>query len=668
MKHWFVSLCLTFCLSAIAQHQTTWEQIWHEVIHTEDMDDDEAEDTYERLQQLAEHPVDLNKATHQELEQLPFLSEQQIDELMEYLLRYGPMRSFGELRMIRSLSYQQQALLPFFVEIREEPVKEKAFPHWSTIARYGKHTLTMTGRLPCYNRQGDLDHHDTGYLGPKYRHSLRYEFSYGTYLKLGFVGAQDAGEPFFSSNNPWGYDAYSYYLQIQHLGRLENAIVGKYKISAGMGLVLNSSFSLGKQVMLQSLGRHTNTLRPHGSRSEADYLQGAAATVRLFRPLTATFFASYRPVDATLNTDGTAATIITSGYHRTLTEFKKKHNTHQADVGATINYRQGGFHLGANAAYTQLDRRLQPNKKERYRLYYPQGEHFLNTSIDYGYKHYRFTFNGETATNADGALATIHTLSYQPSQFLSIMALQRFYSYRYTSLHAHCFGETSRTQNESGYYLGFSWHPISNLNLQGYADYAYFPWERYQVSQSSHSWDFMFQGDYQLQRWNLSARHRVRLRQKDNADKTALVPDNEQRGRLSLTYAHPSNWSAKTELDYVRSDYKTTSRGYMVSEHLAFSQQWWQMSLTAGYFNTDDYNGRIYIYERQMQHDFSFPMFYGQGIRTALFVKADVMQQLQLSAKLGYTNYFDRAVIGTGQQQIAQSHTTDLDLQVRWKF
>jgi hypothetical protein len=265
-------------------------------------------------------------------------------------------------------------------------------------------------------------------------------------------------------------------------------------------------------------------------------------------------------------------------------------------------------------------------------------------------------------------LATIHTLSYQPSQFLSIMALQRFYSYRYTSLHAHCFGETSRTQNESGYYLGFSWHPISNLNLQGYADYAYFPWERYQVSQSSHSWAFMFQGDYQLQRWNLSARHRVRLRQKDNADKTALVPDNEQRGRLSLTYAHPSNWSAKTELDYVRSDYKTTSRGYMVSEHLAFSQQWWQMSLTAGYFNTDDYNGRIYIYERQMQHDFSFPMFYGQGIRTALFVKADVMQQLQLSAKLGYTNYFDRAVIGTGQQQIAQSHTTDLDLQVRWKF
>ena len=667
MRHWLVSLCLVCCLSATAQQQTTWEQVWHEVINTEDMDAEEAEATYERLQQLSEHPINLNNTSREELEQLPFLSEQQIDELIEYLLRYGPMRSYGELRMIRAMDFQQLSLLPFFVEIGEAPEKKKTFPRWSNIARYGKHTLTLTGRLPFYSHQGDLSNSDKSYLGPKYRHSLRYEFSYGRTLKLGFVGAQDAGEPFFSSHNPWGYDAYSYYLQVQRLGRLENAILGKYKISAGMGLVLNTGFSLGKQVMLQNLGRHTNSLRPHGSRSEADYMQGAAATVRLFRPLTATLFASYRPVDATLNTDGSVATIITSGYHRTLAEQQKKHNTHQTDLGATINYRHKGLRLGANAVYTSFDRRLSPNTKEYYRLYYPQGEHFLNTSLDYGYKYHHFTLNGETAINGDGALATIHTLGYQ-SDFFSIMALQRFYSYRYNSIHAHSFGETSRTQNESGYYLGFTWNPFGSLNLQGYVDYAYFPWQRYQVSQPSHAWDFMLQADYQLQRWSLSARHRLRLRQKDNADKTALIPDNQQRGRLTLTYAHPSNWSAKTEWDYTLSDYKTASRGYMVSEHVAWSNSKWQTSLTAGYFHTDDYSSRIYIYERQMQHDFSFPMFYGQGIRAALFVKATVTQQLQLSAKLGYTNYFDRAVIGTGQQQIAQSHTTDLDLQLRWKF
>jgi len=121
-------------------------------------------------------------------------------------------------------------------------------------------------------------------------------------------------------------------------------------------------------------------------------------------------------------------------------------------------------------------------------------------------------------------------------------------------------------------------------------------------------------------------------------------------------------------LDYTHSAYKTTCKGYMVSEHLGWQQKNWQWNLATGYFNTDDYNSRIYLYEHQMQHDIAFPMFYGEGLRLAFYVRTDVVKNLRLSAKLGYTNYFDRSVIGTGQQQIAQSHTTDLDLQLRWKF
>jgi len=668
MRLGIVSLLLLCSLSVCAQEQGSWEQVWHEVYDAEDTDDDVASDDYERLQQLAEHPINLNNTNRQELEQLPFLSEQQIDELMEYLLRYGPMRSLGELRMVQAMSYQQLSLLPFFVTIGEAPAQKKSFPRWSTIAKYGKHTMTLAGRVPFYDRKGDLLSDTTGYLGYKYRHSFRYEFSYGSYLRLGLVGSQDAGEPFFSTNNPWGYDAYSYYLQIQQLGFIENAIVGKYKVSSAMGLVLNTSFSLGKQIMLQNMGRRTNSLRPHSSRSEADYMQGAAATVRLLRPLTVTVFASYRPIDATLNKDGTISTIITSGYHRTFSELRKRHNSHQTDLGAIIRYQQSGFHLGANMVYTQLDRQLCPNTKQLYRRYYAQGTRFFNASVDYGYIHHRLSLNGETAINRDGALASVHSLSYQPSGRFGIMAFQRFYSYRYTGLHAHGFGEGSRTQNEAGYYLGMTWNPLARLHLQAYADYAYFPWARYQVSQASHSYDMMLQVDYQLKRWTVNARHRVRLRQKDNEKKTALIPDNEHRGRLSLTYAHPTKWSAKTELDYTRSDYKTTSRGYMVSEYLAYSAKHWQTCLMAGYFDTDDYNSRIYIYERQMQHDFSFPMFYGHGVRAALFVKADMTDHLLFSAKLGHTNYFDRDVIGSGKQQIAQSHITDLDLQLRWKF
>jgi len=88
----------------------------------------------------------------------------------------------------------------------------------------------------------------------------------------------------------------------------------------------------------------------------------------------------------------------------------------------------------------------------------------------------------------------------------------------------------------------------------------------------------------------------------------------------------------------------------------------------AAYFDSNAYASRIYLYERQMQHDFAYSSYFGRGIRLAAFVRTDILSNLTIAARLGYTNYFDRATIGSGLQQIDASHQTDLDLQLRWKF
>ena len=667
MKRRITLFLLLITLSVSAQKEQTWEQVWQEMMMPEDNEEESGislEAYYDQLQQLSEHPIDLNHTTREELEQLPFLSDQQIMDLIEYLDRYGPMRSMNELKMIRSFDYQQLALMPFFVYVGEVAKEAPRFPSLQNIAKYGKHTVTATGHIPFYERKGDQN----GYLGYRYRHSLRYEFSYGNYVKAGIIGAQDAGEPFFANQNNWGYDTYSYYIQLKKLGIIENVILGKYKVSAGMGLVLNTSFQLGKLATLQNMGRQTNTLRAHSSRSEADYFQGAAATIRLSKPLTLTTFASYRGIDATLNDDGTAATLITSGYHRTVKEMEKKHNTHLSAFGGSISYRQHGLHLGANAVYTSIDRTLRPKTETKYRRYYPQGNNFLNASIDYGYTHYRFVVSGETALNKNGALATINSLSIHPSGDLSLIAIQRFYSYRYNGLYAHGFGNSTRTQNESGLYLGLSWTPLARLHLQGYADYAYSPWSRYQISQASHTWDMLLQGTLQWHQWSLQARHRTRLQQKDDDTKKRLIPYNEHRTRLSITHTSNTGWTSKTQADYVYTVYKERSQGWMISQQTSYQQNAWQASLALGYFDTDSYQARIYLYERQLQHEFTFPSYYGNGLRLALYAQLSLNDHLRLATQLGYTNYFDRSSIGNELQEIAQSHTTDLNLQLRWRI
>ena len=88
----------------------------------------------------------------------------------------------------------------------------------------------------------------------------------------------------------------------------------------------------------------------------------------------------------------------------------------------------------------------------------------------------------------------------------------------------------------------------------------------------------------------------------------------------------------------------------------------------AALFNTDSYQCRIYVYERQLQHEFYFPTYYGHGLRLGIQGRVELTSRLRLSARLGYTNYFDRSVTGSNLQQIAHSHQTDLDLQLRWQF
>ena len=485
-----------FLLPIVVEVQgQTWQQVYDEMMAIDDDEEggEQLHDSYELMEQLAAHPLDLNDVTREDLEQLPFLSSMQVMDIMEYLDRFGPMRSLGELRMIRSLDRQQLALLPFFVFVTGEADQYKPVrPPLDSLLHRGKSTLWASLRIPTYQRAGDKN----GYLGYAYRHSLRYEWSSGRYLRLGLMGAQDAGEPFFADKNRWGYDFYSYYLQVMKLGCLDNLIVGKYKVAAGMGLVLGQSFRLGKLATLQSMGRSVSTLRPHSSRSEVDYFQGAAATLRLQKHLLWSAFVSRRPIDATLTSDGAAQTLITSGYHRTPSEMDKKYNTRLTSAGTHLAYHHGAVRWGATAVTTQLDRPLQPQRETLFRRHYPHGRHFLNMSMDYGYTHHRFAFSGETALDGHAHLATIHTLSLKPSSRLGLTAIQRFYSYRYTTLHGHSFGEGTSVQNESGIYLGATWKAMAHLQLQGYADYAYFPWARYQVSQASHAWDFLLQATY----------------------------------------------------------------------------------------------------------------------------------------------------------------------------
>lgn len=674
MKKLCITACFALLLNANLTAQTfhEWEGLYSQLCDYDDLEDSNLENLYELLCELEANPIDLNNASDDDIRQLTFLNSEQMEGLSEYIDRYKPLRSLGELAMIVPMDPLRLQLLQHFTYVSNEEEKQQ-FPSIKDILKYGRNEIVATAKIPLYERKGDKN----GYLGYKYKHWFRYSFKYGQYLQIGLTGAQDAGEPFFAGGNNLGYDHYAYYAIIRKLGILKTLAMGQYKARFGLGLILNTGFTLGKTTSMV-MSMPANYISPNASRSEGNYLHGAATTISIAKHLDATALVSWRKVDATLNDNGSVKTLLKTGYHRTQSEMLRKHNTTQLTTGANLRWRLGGLHIGASGLYTSFNRQLNPNTNQVFRQHYPTGSNFFNASIDYGYLNHRININGETATNDNGAIATLNSISIKASSSLTLSTIQRYYSYKYYSLYSASFSDGGHVQNESGIYLGINWSPIARLSMIAYTDYAYFPWARYGVSTSSHSFDNMLQATYSFSSsLSITTRYRLRIRQEDYTNPTtkltSLIDKTEHRARVVLAYAG-KNYSLKTQADAALTTFphyaedKSNSFGWLISQTAGYNISFINLYAGIAYFRTHDYNSRLYVYERGMLYNFSFPMFYGEGMHLSLLLKGNINKNLSLLCKVATTKYFDRDKISNSYQMIDSSHMTDVDLQVKWKF
>lgn len=660
-------LVILLSLALNVNAETEWEKWLDGIMLDGDYSEDTHEELYENLLELQRNGINVNSATREELLALPFLSEQQVMDILEYIHFHGALKSINELMSIESIDYSTRQLLQEFLYAGDKP--EKGFPSLKNIMTWGKNELSLYTKIPTYERVGDTSNGD--YLGYPYKFWARYSFSYAKNVRIGIVASQDAGEPFFSQSNKYGFDQYSGFIQLNGLGPVESLIVGRYSIAAGMGLVMNNSFSLGKSAMLQDLGRQRNALRPHTSASENGYMQGAAATIRLSDAIRLTPFLSYRKTDATLNDDGSISSLIYTSYHRTISELNKKNNTSLTAGGMNARWNHKDFSLGATAVFTHINRPLSPNKSATYKKIYPEGSNFFNASLNYSWLHYPFSVNGETAINANGAIATLNTLGWHLSQYVEVMGIYRFYSFNYYSLYANAFNEGGKTQNESGLYLGVRWQPKYGIDIQAYTDLAYFAWPRYGVSQSSYAIDNMVSASYKTGKWLLSGKYRLHFKQKDSKSASGISWQTEHRLRIGAEWTG-DGWTSKSQLDFTSvsstSESSSLSQGFMITENIGYDIGKWKIFAGGKYFNTDGYDSRLYSYERAMPHTFSFPAYYGHGIRYSLVATWSPSPTLQFNAKAGITDYFDRSTISSGQQQINASSACDIEVGMRWRW
>lgn len=417
----YISLCVSVfftCLNVCAQ--SSWME-WEEQIG-EEANLSSWEELYENLSELAEHPFNINTVTKEELEQLPFLSDKMVENILYYVYKYGPLVSLNELWGVEGMDKQTQMFLKDFIYVGNS-VEKQAFS-WKNLWKYNKQEVWMRTDIPLNEKAGYADiplgeedkFASRQYYGSPYYLNLRYKFQFQQKIYVSLTAEKDAGEPFFSLYNRKGFDFYNASVQLNDFGKLHTLVLGNYKASFGYGLVMNMGFSMGKYTSFSTLNRAGKGLSKYTSMNEANYLQGAGASWKWKNRWLLTGFVSFRNQDATVDNE-CITTLKTDGYHRLKKDMEKKNTIFNTLVGSNLTYDGKYFEGGFTAVYNVFNKVLNPAER-LYNRYYPRGRYFYNVGVNYKWYRGKFVFSGETAVDKQGKIATLNQLTYSPLSVL----------------------------------------------------------------------------------------------------------------------------------------------------------------------------------------------------------------------------------------------------------
>lgn len=655
-------------------------------------DDVDYEDFYESLFQLYRDPLDLNTASKEELRNLYILSESHIKNLFDYREKVGRFLSIYELQNIPGFSEELIRQLVPFVTIREK--SNTSFDGLlGRIASEENNYLILRYFRVLEQKKGYKPTTDSTvqrYMGSPDVFYTRWRVSRPRDFSIGFTLEKDAGEPLAwdPPTRRYGPDFASYHIVLQNKGRWKNIAIGDYQLQFGQGLLAAAGFNVGKgaETVLTVRRSHLG-IRPYSSVLESGFFRGAAATYNL-GSFDLTAFYSNRNIDGniqqgsdTLETEEDfISSVQITGFHRTPNEIRAKSSINEQVYGTNLLYNslKKDFQAGLTFIGTSYSVPLKRTPSD-YNQYAFNGKSNYNVGGFFTYTWQNFNFFGEAARSKSGGIGALGGFMASLSPKLDISMLYRYYARDFHSFYGSAFGEAvttrgARNNNEQGIYWGLKFSPSRKYTFAVYFDHFKFPWLRYQADAPSQGYEYLARFTYKpLKTVTLYAQYRQEMREMnmpDNQTKTDFLTERIRRNALvNLDVAMNKMLSLKSRVQVGKFQFGAKrSTGYVILQDVTVDLKKVKLSTRFAVFDTDDYDTRQYVYEKDVLYSFSFPAYYGTGIRYYLLLEYNFTRRLDCWIRYARTSLRNTDTIGSGLEEIQGNTRSDLRVQVRYKF
>ena len=648
----------------------------------------------DELLYYAEHPINLNKTTKEELQNLDLLSELQIIHLLEHIEKNGSLLSIIELQAVKGFDlYTIQRILPF---VKVSLDLENPAYSIKRILENGQHQFIARYQTIYENQKGYLNKRDTGllhnsgYLGSKEKLYTRYIFKHGHKLSVGFTGEKDPGEEFFKGTQKQGFDFYSAHLFVKNAGIIKSLAIGDYQVQFGQGLSFWSGLSFGKSSFALNQQRLGIGLRPYGSVDENRFMRGGGITLG-FNNFESTVFVSHKNIDANISSipdtnwvdqephikkEITVTSFQQTGFHRTLTEIAGKNSVMENILGGNLAYKKRNFSIGTTVVKSVYDGLIQRNLSF-YNQFEFNGSKNINLGIDYNWIFQNMNFFGEFAKSINEGYAFVNGVLMSVDPRLSLTIIHRKYEKEYQSVYGAGPGEGTRNSNEQGIYTGMVLIPAPRFSIAAYYDRFIFPWMRYLVDAPSYGSDGLVQGNYTLSK---TTEMYIRIRQRngfknvseDFEEINPIAGSNQTNYRYNINYQLTPHIKLMNRVEFIEYKFQDNpdQHGYLILQDLVYKPIKQPLALTLRWalFDTDSWDSRVYAYESDIMYSFSIPAYYMRGDRFFAMIQYTLKRKIDIWIRFGQSYFYNRNTIGTGLEEIEGNRRSEIKMQLRYKF
>ena len=620
---------------------------------------------------LYEHPLNLNAATKEDLERIPFLNDYQIENILFYVYNNGPLLTIYELNAVEGLSMETIRQIIPFLKVEPPGFKEAVYKklNMEAIARGRTAVQALSGYIP------PNDTTPSAFAGSKERIFTRIRAEYSNHLFTGLTMEKDPGEPAFSRNIPV-MDFMSGYLMFRpKKSILKKIILGDYKASFGQGLGLWTGLAFSKSADVIDLRRRAKGIERYSSLNENSFLRGVAAELKV-KNVKIDLFGSYKKTDGTLSGLRKITSLKDDGYHRTGKELLFRKNITETMCGGVVQWQSNSLKIGAGQTYWKISKPLIPADTPYKSLSF-HGDSLLTTFAGYSWFAGKVILFGEAALQNFNNISFYQGLTFSPGADVQFALSYRNYSKNYFLVKSNPFAEASVMNGESGIYSAISFSPVRNLTISSYFDMFWYKWLKYRTDGPSTGHEFFLQGNYSpAQNIALTLRYRNTMKQRNklfySGTDFPLTDQTLNSVRLQVNYGINENWRlrSRVEQSFFNEENGHSSHGFLFFFDIKHIFPTAKLSADAmiTHFDTGDYYSRIYTWEPDVLYSFSIPSFIGNGVRFLFNLNYRPSRWIQLWFRLANTHMPDVDEIGSGYNSVKGKNLTEVKLQVRVKL